>query len=257
VLGVAFLLALNPVRLGIILLLISRPRPVPNLLAYWVGCLIVGVPTLLIPLIVLHVTPMFKSFAQDWATTSTARHIQIGMGVLALSIAGLMTVRSLARRRAQLPTPGGSTSTLVLNSTMPPAISRLLDRAQNAATEGGSAFRRLLGRAHNAWENGSVWVALVIGIAFAPPYDVVLFVVAIIAASGAAIGTQVSAAIAFDVALLAVVEIVLVSYLAAPAKTEAVLRPLHNWAWAHRRQVLVAILAVLGVSMVASGMGST
>jgi Sap, sulfolipid-1-addressing protein len=35
VLGLALLLALNPVRLGVILLMISRLRPVPNLLAYW------------------------------------------------------------------------------------------------------------------------------------------------------------------------------------------------------------------------------
>lgn len=65
---------------------------------------------------------------------------------------------------------------------------------------------------------------------------------------------QVSAAITFIVGMFAVAEITLVSYLATPAKTQAVL--LHNWALAHRRQVLVAILAVVGVWMVANSMGS-
>ena len=118
----------DPVRLGVILLMISRPRPVPNLLAYWVGNLTGCIPTVVVPLTLLHVTPMFKSFAQDWATSSTGRHIQLGMGVLALSIAALMTVRSLTRprRRAQLPTPVGNTSTLVLDSNTPTVISRLL-----------------------------------------------------------------------------------------------------------------------------------
>ena len=74
-------------------------------------------------------------------------------------------------------------------------------------------------------------------------------------ASGAAIGTQVSAAIAFVVGMLAVVEITLVSDLATPAKTQAVPRLLHDWARAHRRQVLVAIFAVVGVTLVANGMG--
>jgi hypothetical protein len=37
VLVLALLAALNPVRLGLALLVISRPRPVQNLLAYWVG----------------------------------------------------------------------------------------------------------------------------------------------------------------------------------------------------------------------------
>jgi len=253
------LAGLNPIRLGVTLLVISRPRPVQNLLACWVGSLIAGVPVMGVTLTLLHVTPTFKSIAldwQDWATSSIGRHIRIGVGVLALSFAALMTVRFLARQRAQLPTPGGNTSTLVLDSNTPPAISRLLGRAQDAATEGGSAIRRLLRRVHNAWENGSLWVALVIGMGFAglQPDEVVL-ALALIVASGAAIGTQVSAAIAFFVGALAVVEITLVSYLATPAKTQAVVQLLHDWTMAHRRQILIAIFAVGGVSLMAGGMG--
>jgi Sap, sulfolipid-1-addressing protein len=258
VLALALLFALNPVRLGVILLLISRPRPVPNLLAYWVGNLTASIPAVGVPLTLLHVTPMFRSFTKNLPTSPTVRHIQIGMGVLALSIAALITVRSLmrARQRAHLPTPGGNTSTLVLDSNTPPAISRLLGRMQDAPTEGGSAIRRLLGRVHNAWKNGSLWVAFVIGIGFAgAPPDVVLFVLAIIVPSGATIGTQLSAVIVFVVGMIAVVEITLVSYLAMPAKTQAVLRLLHDWAWAHRRTILVAMCTVGGVSLVARGMG--
>jgi hypothetical protein len=260
VLGLALLQALDPLRIGITLLLISRPRPVQNLLAYWAGTMIVSVPFVLVPLTLLHVTPIFSSFTQSLATTvanSTAGHIRIGMGVLALSIAALMTVRSPTRRRqrVQLPTSGGTTSTLVPDSNTPTAISRLLGRAQDAPTEGGSAIRRLLGRARNAWENGSLWVALVIGIGCMPPPVTVLLVLTIIVASGAAIGTQVSAAIAWVIGMLAVVEIVLVSYLAMPAKTHAVLRLLHDWVLAHRRQVLVAMFTVGGVALVAQGMG--
>ena len=262
VLGLALLVALNPVLLGVILLMISRPRPVQNLLTYWVGCLIVNVPCLLVPLMVLHLTPTFTSFARDLATpataaSSTVRHIQLGMGVLALSIAALMTVRFWARQRqrAQLPTPDGNTSILVLDSNAPTAISWPLGRTQDAATEGGSAIRRLLGRARNAWENGSLWVALVIGLGSTPPPLLVLFVDTTIVASGAAIGTQVSAAIAFVVGMFAVVEIALVSYLATPAKTQAVLRLLHDWALAHRRKILIAMCTVGGVSLVANGVG--
>jgi hypothetical protein len=122
-------------------------------------------------------------------------------------------------------------------------------------TAGGSAIRRLLGRVRNAWENGSLWVSLVISIAMSPTLDAVLLLVAIIVASGAAIGTQVGAAIAFVFVMLAVEEIVLASYLITPAKTQAVVRLLHGWVRAHRRKVLLAILAVGGVSLVAWGMG--
>jgi hypothetical protein len=258
VLVLALLIAISPLRLGITLLLISRPRPVQNLLAYWVGGLTGCIPAVVVPMTLLHGTPMFKSFADGLATSSTVRHIQIGIGVLALSIAALMTVRSLTRvrQRARVPTPSGNTSTLVLDPNTPPAISQLLGRTQDAPTEGGSATRRLLGRAHNAWENGSLWVALVIGFVNMPTPDVLLLVLAIIVTSGASIATQVSAAIAFVVGILAVVEITLLSYLAMPAKTQAVLRLLHDWVLAHRRKILVAIFAVGGVSLVAHGMGS-
>ena len=262
VLGVALLIALNPVRLGVILLMVSRPRPLQNLLAFGAGNLIVGVPAVLVPLVVLHVTPMFRSFVEGLATAAavaTVRHVQIGIGMLALSIAALMIARSVMRarsltrrQRTHLPTPG-TTSTLVLDSNSPTAISRLPGRAQNAATEGASAIRRLLGRANNAWENGSLWVALVWGLCSVPVDS--LFVVAIIVASGARIGTQVSAAIAFVVGWLASVEIVLISHLATPAKTQAVLGLLHDWARAHRRNLVVAIFAVVGVSGLARGMG--
>ncbi|EUA32917.1 hypothetical protein I553_8977 [Mycobacterium xenopi 4042] len=63
-----------------------------------------------------------------------------------------------------------------------------------------------------------------------PGADEMLYVVAIIVASGAAIGTQVSAAVAYVVGVLAVVEITLACYLARPAQTQALVQRLHDWA---------------------------
>jgi hypothetical protein len=257
VLVLTLLAAVNPVRLGLALLVLSRPGPVQNLLAYGAGSLTASVPYMLIPLLVLHSTPMFRSYTDDWATSPTLRHIQIGLGALVLSIAALMSVRMLTRRRqrAGIAPPGDDTS--VPDSSMPRAISRLLGRAQDAPAEGGSVIRRLLGRAHSAWENGSLWVAWLIGFLFGGPgADQMLYVLAIIVASGAAIGTQVSAAIAFIAGVLAAVEITLVSYLITPAKTQAVLRVLHGWARAHRQKIMVAMCTVGGVSLLAHGIGS-
>jgi hypothetical protein len=254
------LTTIDPVRLGLILLLISRPRPIQNLFAYWAGCASAGLYNLLVGLVVLHVTPTFRSFTNfsNPAANSTVRHIEFGMGVLALSIAALMGVRFATRQQgrhlAQRATPGGDTSTLVLDSYAPRAISRLLAPTQDAATEGGSAIRRLLRRVRNAWENGSVWVAFVIGVAMGPQLHGIVFILAIIVASGTPFGIQISAAIVFVFAMLAVEEIILVSNLATPAKTQAFLRRLHDWALAHRRKLVVAIFAVVGVSLVVQGM---
>ena len=68
VLGLSFVMAVHPLRLGVTLLVISRPRAVQNLLAYWVGGLAVGFPALLVPLLVLHGTSLFRSFVKDSAT---------------------------------------------------------------------------------------------------------------------------------------------------------------------------------------------
>jgi len=260
VLGWALLASINPVFLGAALLLISRSRPVKNLFAFWIGALIVNIPAYLAPPIVLHSTPMLTSLAEDLARPATVGNSTVlpmptGMGVLMLSIAALLTVRLRVRQRADLPASGGDTMILVRDSNRPSTVSRPLGRAQDAARDVGSAIRRLLGRAQDAWEGGSLWVAVVFGLGCFPPPPLVLVIGTTIVASGAAIGTQVSAAIAFVVVMLAVVEIALVSCLVAPAKTEAVLRPVHDWVLAHRWEVLIAILAVAGFWQLVTGVG--
>ena len=50
VVGLALFVSLNPMLLALILLMISRPRPIPNLVAFWIGCLIVNIPVWLVPL---------------------------------------------------------------------------------------------------------------------------------------------------------------------------------------------------------------
>lgn len=100
-----------------------------------------------------------------------------------------------------------------------------------------------------------MWLAFVIGVAMGPSLDGVDFVLAIIVASGVSFGVQITAAITFVIAMLTVEEIILVSHLARPAKTQAFLRRLNDWALAHRRKLVVAIFAVVGVSLMAQGMG--
>ncbi|SRR5579875_2461271 len=252
-LGAGLLTGFDPMRLGLTLLVISRPRPVQNLLAYGVGNLIACFFTVVLPLTVMHVTPKFKKFTENLAKSSTARHIQVGIGVLALVIAAVLIIRSLARRRQRARVMAADGKTLVLDSGTQSPIERLLDRAQNARAEGGSAISRLLGHAYNAWDNGSLWVSWVVGLASGPPLDGVIFLTTFIVASGVAISMQVSAAIAFVVGMLAVVELTLVCHLTKPAKTRAIVQRLHDWARAQRQIILIAMCTVGGVVLLASG----
>jgi len=254
-------IALDPVRLGVNLLLISRPRPAQNLLLYWVGCVTASFVLLLVPLLVLRFTPTFSPFVHDLANptttvSSTLRHVEIVLGVLLLAVAAVLAVRLVTRRRTEVPAGDAKTSTLVADSDASSPVSRLLKRGQDAPAAGGSAIQRLLGRANNAWESGALWVALAIGFWAGPNPSLVTFALASILASGAAIGTQIGAAVVFIVESLAVVEIVLISNLVAPTKTEAALRLLHDRVRGYRRQIVVAILTLVGIAFVAQGTGS-
>jgi hypothetical protein len=254
ILMVTFVAAVDPVRLAVTLLLISRPRPIVSLLAYWVGCVLASVPSVVLPVLVLHYVPMFRPFTQGLANTimgalssTTGRHVQLGMGALALVVAALLAVHYAVRQRAQLPVTA-SPSALVAQPRHP--VFYLFGRAADPSRRNESAIWRLLRRAHTAWESGSSRMAFVIGLFSGPPPVELIVVVAAIVASGAALGMQVTAAIGFVIGMLAVVEFILISHLAAPAKTEAMMQRLHEAVRANQRWVLVALSAGMGSWMV-------
>nr|WP_090274538.1 GAP family protein [Mycolicibacterium komanii]CRL67470.1 integral membrane protein [Mycolicibacterium komanii] len=254
VLALALLGTLDPWRLGAILLIISRPRPVSNLFAYWVGSVMITLPYLLIPLVLLHSTSMFDSFMRMAAEGPTVRFVQIGVGVLMLVVAAVLAWRFRVRRRV-LQATGDGTAPAAPDAITPPSLTRLLQKAQDAATTGGSPFRRLLGRVHNAWHTGSPWIGWFLGFGYLLSIEWAVLVLAMIVASGASMGMQITAATVFVIVLLAAVEIILISYLIMPARTHVVLQRLHDWAWVHRQHLLVAFVTVVGISVVANGIG--
>ncbi|KUH95348.1 hypothetical protein AU190_20970 [Mycolicibacterium acapulense] len=260
----------NPVRLGIILLVLLRPRPIQSLVAYWAGCVIIGLASVVIPLVALHSIPTSASFVKQFADPAdnpTAQRIAIGTGVVLILVAALVLLRSAARQRAAVPVPsvdgrsdlrdrpgGTEAAPRERDSNIPPVISQLVDE-RGPAAEGESLTARLLGRVRRAWLNGSPWPAFVIGVIVVPPLDGLLLVLALIVTSGASLEVQLIAAVAYIVGMLAVEEIILVSNLAAPAKTEAALRRLHDWTVSHHQVILVTFLVVVGLSMLARGVG--
>ncbi len=259
IVGLALFTSLNPLLLGFILLVISRPRPVQNLLAFWIGSLIVNVPLFLISLMVLHVVPSFESLAKDLATpdpTSGIQPLQLGTGVFALCVAVLMAMHRRARKRAPQPAAGGGdSSVLVLDSDESTAVSNRPEHRRGALARALAVIRRLWGRLHDEWENGALWVALVFGMAYLPPPPLLLLVVTIIGGSGALVGVQVVAVVAFVLMMLAVFEVVLLCYVIAPVRTRKVLEPVHDWALVHRTQVLIALFFLVGIWQVLTGLG--
>jgi len=254
-LGLAFMFAVNPVLLAVIVLMISRPRPVQNLLAYWSGSMIVNFLGLLVPLLVLHFTPALSTFSDDVsspAQSTTARVIQISMGAIMLTFALFLAVRSV-RDRVRQPVAAGNAPPIAPDAEKPDTITSPFGKRQDDDTEGGSILKRLVRRLQVAWDDGALWVSFVFGIGGFPPPMLVFIVVTTIVSSGAAIGTQFIAVVVFVIAMFVVIEITLVSYLIAPEKTLAFLRPLHDWALAHRRHVLITIFIVVGAISIING----
>ncbi|MBW0013969.1 GAP family protein [Mycobacterium sp.] len=233
VLALALVAGADPVRIGIAVLLFGRQRPVLHLVALWLGGLAVGVALALAVLFGLHDVALgAMQRLQVASATHTAGHIQIVMGVLALVVAVSISVGFSLRHRAPGAMPAGDPSCGV----------------------GPTAFSRLSTRALDALQAGPPWVTFLVGVGITTDFRY-LGALAAIMASGAAMGTQVSAAAVYTVVGLAFAEIPLISQLAAPGRTLAVMSRVHEWVKARRRAVLGLIVALLGVFLMSSGLG--
>jgi hypothetical protein len=238
--GVVLLFAFNagqdPLRIGIVVLLISRPRSMPNLLAYWLGLMAMGFGGALAALFLLRgfLLPFMRVVASATAHPAIPA-IQIGVGVVALSIAAMLAAPPSVRQAAYALVPGGGSSVEVLQPKTPTVFSRL-------------SWRRLL-------ENESPKMAFVAGLFTGTPPVEFWGAIMVILASGAGTGARVIAALMFALVAYAVVEIPLVSYLASPTKTQAVAMRLHDWLHANRRPIFVFVLGAFGVWMVLNGVG--
>jgi hypothetical protein len=117
-----------------------------------------------------------------------------------------------------------------------------------------TVFTRLTWR--RRLDDGSLGIAFVAGLCTS--IQIVEFggAMAVILASRAPAATQVGAALVYCLVASAFAEVALVSYLLAPARTQAVVMQLRDWLRAHRRPIFVFVLAVLGLWLVAKGIGT-
>ena len=116
-----------------------------------------------------------------------------------------------------------------------------------------SALEKLSARARHLLRGDSLWVAGVSGLATALPSANYMAALAVILATGAAPTAQVQALILFNVMAFTLAEIPLVSYLAAPQKTRALMTALHAWLQSRRRREVAALVALTVCVMLALG----
>ncbi|MBU8808376.1 GAP family protein [Mycolicibacterium goodii] len=258
VLGMGFFMSLNPMLLGFIPLLLSRPRPVPNLLVFWIGALIVNFPLMLIPLAAMQMIPSFAGLAESLTTAepgSSVQPFQVGTGVFALLVGVWIAIRMRMKRRARTAEPArvGAASTLVLDDE--PAAEQELPQGwiRRAVGKVTSIVNPAVKRARDAWDNGALWVSLLLGFVYMMPPPIALLVDTVIVGADVPVVTQVLAVTAFVLATLLVFEIALLSYVIAPAKTQAILEPLHDWSLKHRMTILLILFIAVGIWQLITG----
>jgi hypothetical protein len=133
----------------------------------------------------------------------------------------------------------------------------LLVAAVLAATiqsrRGNAGSGRLATGARRLMNGRSLWVAGAAGLGIALPSVDYLAALAVIMASGAAAATQVGALLAFNIVAFALVEVPLLAYVVAPARTRALMTALHDWVRARRRLEIAVLLAAVGCLLLAVG----
>jgi hypothetical protein len=235
VLIVALMAVPDPVRIGVAILLMSRPRPMRNLFFYWLAAMAVSLITVLSLLTLLrNFAPTLAHQLSAMLESPIARHIQIAGGALALALAATIVLGFSARQAVgEREDIGGGSSTVVLQRKATVVSSRLASRT-TALSKGGL-----------------FWLAVAVGCGIPPEFTAIMLTA--ILASGAAMGTQITAAIVFVVIMLALIEVPLITYLFKPARTEATMVQLCNWVMVHRRRIMAVMLAIAGVWLLGAG----
>jgi hypothetical protein len=245
VLYIGLVMATDPIRLGFVLVLVTRRRPMANLLAFWLGGMVAGgvlatavlVVARDITLAAIHTAIAAFTQVRSALAILEGGRLHITFGVIVLMIAANMVARG--RARARVPVGVGSGPGPELPGARPGLIARMGARTQNILTSGGF-----------------VWPAFVVGLtSSAPPIESVA-ALTIIMASGATLGVQFSAFIVFILLVLTVIEIPLLGYVAAPEKTEAMMLRLQHWLRVYGRKITLAMVLVMGTGNVIEGIAS-
>jgi hypothetical protein len=209
----------EPTRIGLIGLMLSRPRPMLQLLAFMCGCLVMSASVGLLVLFVVH-HGHFRAPSFDGSKA------QVAIGLVALLIAALLAT-----------------------NLSPGRFTRRVERQSAQA----NALEKLSTRLRGLVQGSSPWFSGAMGVSVALPSIDYLALLVLIAASGAAPTAQAAALLTFLVVANAVAAIPLASYVVAPARTRAVLEKLHIWVRARTRRDYAVLVAVAGCVMIAVG----
>jgi hypothetical protein len=218
-----FLLALaasiDAVLVAAVVLLMGRPHPQRQLLAFWLGAFGLSTTIGLVTVLALG-----RSGLHVNQHGSASPGIEIAVGAVLLAIAAAvgsgLTDRLKAKRN---------------------------DRHQDQDTKHRPTLAdRLRG-------DDSVWPALAAGIAYSVPGAYYLAGLALIIKLNAETTTNIIAIIAFNLVMFALLELPIIGFAFAPNQTRALVGRLEQWLNAHSRTILVVGASAIGLYLLIAG----
>jgi Sap, sulfolipid-1-addressing protein len=214
----AVLAALDAGLLTAAVVLLGRPRPARQLLAYLIGGMGLSIIFGVVIVLALHGSNVVHFSA------STRGVIELAAGALLIGVA----VAVLSGRKVQ----------------WRPRRHRHAD-ADRPRTQ--SLHDRALG-------NDSVWIAWAAGAVYSAPGAYYLAGLALLAKLGAPAVTDVLAILGFNLIMFALIELPLIGFALAPDRTRELTGKLHAWMAAHRRMLIVSLTGVIGTYLLISGL---
>lgn len=208
ILVMATAVSLEPFRIGMTVLMLNRPRPPLQLLAFLCGGFAMGTTVGVAVLFVFRRVLLGSTYF-------TLPRVQILIGTLALLAAAVLAAKIWADRRRHRETDDAAPGRL------------------------STWTRRLL-------QGPSLWIAGAAGLGIALPSVDYLAALAVILASGAAVTTQLGALLMFNIVAFAFVEIPLIASLLAREATRRTMVALQDWIRSRRRAEVAGLLAVVG-----------
>jgi len=235
VLLMAVVAGLDPVRIGAVAYILTRPKPMRLLTAYFVGGFGVS-------LIVGGVIVFVLEEANVGKSSSVPPEIEVAVGALALLVSVLVAtgVAGRLRDRAEARKAHGSEQASAAEG-------------EKSGIEKLPGFEKLPQRAQDALRSESPWIAWIAGVAVGMPTAYYLAAIASILKSGVGTGGQIGALLVFNLIAFAVAEVPLVSFTIAPEATRTRLDQLYQWVSTHQRVVIATLAGIVGVYLLAVG----
>ena len=215
----ALVASLDAGLLAAAVVLLGRPRPAQQLLAYLIGGMGLSVAFGLLIVLGLHGSKLLHE-----PSRSTSAVIEIVAGALLIAVAILVRAGRKVQWHPRRHSQGAA------------------ERPQRQ-----SLYDRAVGR-------DSVWIAWAAGAIYSVPGAYYLAGLALLAKLSEPGVTEVLAILGFNLIMFALIELPLIGFLLTPDRTRSLTEKLHGWMTDHRRTLIMTVAGAGGAYLLISGL---